>query len=160
MLWRAALIYAIFAIVMAGLVLMVDLALNGWAGWSTVSVTLAVGAVFFVARTFTAPWWWIKAGRTRYVVADGVLTTWKGDRLLDEIRCEEIFYVEHVGRIDTQAVLLNGFGVPDFPRAVFKGSRDVSGPPLLLWQDADPNLYQLAGLIQIHVDDRKRRLAP
>lgn len=157
---RVATLSAIFAAVVASLALAVDVAISGWGGWGSVSIGLVIGLVLLVARTITMPWWWFKAGRTRYVVSDGVLTMWNGDRLLDEVRCEDIFYIEHLGQIDTRAVFLNGFGVIDFPRAVFKGSRDVAGPPLLLWEDADPSLFQLAVLVRKHREDRKGRLAP
>jgi hypothetical protein len=155
---RALAIYALSGALLGVLGGFISIAAGGASAAEAGVVAAVVAGVWFVAKTCTLPWWWYKAGRSRYAVRDGQLRVWIGSHMVGEMPAQDAFYMQVDGRIDIKTLLRNGFGIADFPRATFRGAQELVGPPVLLWHDSRRSLHDLQTVVNRHVDARRGQL--
>ncbi|MGO4255045.1 hypothetical protein [Marmoricola sp. RAF53] len=130
---RIAIAYAIFAAAIAGAIAVITAIGNQGLGSGELAVASALCVALFVLRSCTMPWWYLKAGRTRYEVRDGALRISVGEKAVRIIPCDDINLVRIQGRVDWKSCLLSGFGASDFPRVTVRADQIYVGPPIMLW---------------------------
>lgn len=142
---RVAFAYAMFAAVVGALpATVIVLSDNMPITVNDYLTILAFFMILFVVRTSGFPWWWLRAGRTRYEVVGSKLRFWNGPHLIDEFDCADIYLVRGEGYIDWKSCLFNGFGPIDFPRLTVRTSVMHTAPPILLWrEDATRAFHQI-----------------
>ena len=104
---------------------------------------IALGICAFIGFAFSVAWLFTTA-QTRYVVADGRLECWRGDRCIRSVGVEDVEAFRLVHRMDVLAILTS-VPPPSWPHAMVrlrdvtpgKSSRTEAWPALMIWGSRD-----------------------
>ncbi|GAA1729379.1 hypothetical protein [Aeromicrobium alkaliterrae] len=97
-------------------------------------------------------WWWWHAGRTTYVLGDGVLTVEVRGRVVLSIRMEDVYVVQLEGGLSWRE-LIHPLGLDDFPRLVLRGREMTKTPRIALWRG---EALRLHGVVRSESDRHRR----